>query len=51
MNILALSPHTDDAELGAGGTLARFAEEGHTVTVVAFSTGNRQTGAQNGIRA
>ena len=45
MNILALSPHTDDAELGAGGTLARFVEEGHTVVVVAFSTGNGQTGA------
>lgn len=45
MNILALSPHTDDCELGAGGTLARFAEEGHTVTVVAFSTGNPVDGS------
>jgi LmbE family N-acetylglucosaminyl deacetylase len=40
MNILALSPHTDDAELGAGGTLARYVEEGHTVVVVAFGTGD-----------
>ena len=43
--ILALSPHTDDAELGAGASLARFVEEGHTVVVVAFSTGNGKTGA------
>ena len=45
MNILALSPHTDDAELGAGASLARFVEECHTVSVVAFSTGNDKTGA------
>lgn len=36
--ILALSPHTDDSELGCGGTLARFAEAGCTVHVAAFST-------------
>lgn len=45
MNILALSPHTDDVELGAGGALARYVEEGHTVTVVAFSTGNPVDGS------
>lgn len=45
MNILALSPHTDDAELGAGGTLARFVEEGHAVAVAALSTGNSETGS------
>lgn len=45
MNILALSPHTDDAELGAGGFLARSVERGDNVTVVAFSTGNPETGA------
>jgi LmbE family N-acetylglucosaminyl deacetylase len=37
-NVLVLAPHTDDAELGCGGTIARFIEEGATVTVVAFST-------------
>lgn len=36
--VLALSPHTDDAELGCGGTLARLLEEGATVYVAAFST-------------
>ncbi len=35
--VLALSPHTDDAELGAGGTLAKLVEEGSEVTVFAFS--------------
>ena len=37
-NILVLAPHTDDAELGCGGTMARFLEEGAIVTVAAFST-------------
>lgn len=36
--VLALAPHTDDAELGCGGTLARLLEEGASVHVVAFST-------------
>ena len=27
-NVLVLSPHTDDGELAAGGTMARFIEEG-----------------------
>lgn len=35
--ILALSPHPDDAELGAGGTIARFIEEGKKVYFIAFS--------------
>lgn len=36
--ILVLAPHTDDAELGCGGTMARFLEEGNEIYVVAFST-------------
>ena len=36
--ILVLAPHTDDAELGCGGTLARFLAEGKEVFVAAFST-------------
>jgi LmbE family N-acetylglucosaminyl deacetylase len=35
---LVLAPHTDDAELGCGGTIARLCEEGVTVHVAAFST-------------
>lgn len=37
-NILVLAPHTDDGELGAGGTIAKFIEKGSKVTYVAFST-------------
>lgn len=35
---LFLAPHTDDVELGCGGTLARVIEEGGEAHVVAFST-------------
>lgn len=35
--ILVLSPHTDDAELGAGGTIARLVEEKKDIFYVAFS--------------
>lgn len=34
---LFLAPHTDDCELGCGGTIAKFVEEGKTVHVAAFS--------------
>lgn len=36
-SILVLAPHTDDGELGAGGTIAKFIENGAEVTYVAFS--------------
>ena len=36
--ILVLAPHTDDAELGCGGTVARFHSEGREIYVAAFST-------------
>ncbi len=36
--ILVLAPHTDDAELGCGGSIARLIEEGSEVIVAAFST-------------
>lgn len=35
--ILALSPHTDDVELGAGGTIVKWIEESKEVFYVAFS--------------
>jgi LmbE family N-acetylglucosaminyl deacetylase len=35
--VLILAPHTDDGELGCGGTISRFIEEGHDVYYVAFS--------------
>ena len=35
---LVLAPHTDDAKLGCGGTIARFLEEGVELRVAACST-------------
>src|SRR5688572_25914946 len=35
---LILSPHTDDAELGCGATIARMLEDGTKVHVAVFST-------------
>jgi len=37
MKILALCAHTDDAEIGCGGSLNRYIHEGHDVHCVAFS--------------
>ena len=34
---LVLSPHTDDAELGCGGTIAKMIEEGWAVHIIYFS--------------
>ncbi len=36
--VLVLAPHTDDAELGCGGTIARLLQSGANVFVAAFST-------------
>jgi len=36
--VLVLAPHTDDAELGCGGTIARLLRNGTSVYVAAFST-------------
>lgn len=36
--LLVLAPHTDDAELGCGGAIARFLEEGLDIHIAAFST-------------
>ena len=35
--VLVLAPHTDDGEIGCGGTIARFVEEGQEVHYLAFS--------------
>ena len=37
MKILALSPHTDDVELGCGGSIVKWIEKGDKVRVVCFS--------------
>ena len=36
--VLVLAPHTDDGELGCGGTVARLLEEGSQVWFAVFST-------------
>ena len=41
MKVLAVAAHPDDLELLCGGTLARFAAEGHTVTMCHVSRGDR----------
>ncbi|OLS21590.1 MAG: Diacetylchitobiose deacetylase [Candidatus Heimdallarchaeota archaeon LC_2] len=41
MRVLVLAPHTDDGELGAGGTIARLVEEGHDVYYYAFSSADK----------
>ena len=37
-NVFVLAPHTDDGELGAGGTIAKLIEAGASVFYLAFST-------------
>ncbi|NHJ03060.1 MAG: PIG-L family deacetylase [Candidatus Heimdallarchaeota archaeon] len=36
-NILVLSPHTDDGELGCGGTIHKFHKKGSHIRFIAFS--------------
>ena len=36
--ILILAPHTDDGELGCGGTISKLIDEGNEIFYVAFST-------------
>lgn len=36
-NILVLAPHTDDGELGCGGSIVKWLETGNRVTYAAFS--------------
>jgi len=38
MRIVILSPHTDDAELGCGGSIIKFLGDGHEICWVVFST-------------
>src|SRR5258708_5851244 len=39
--VLVLAPHTDDGELGCGGSISKFIEEGKDVYYVAFSIATR----------
>ena len=44
--VLALAPHTDDAEFGCGGTIARFIAAGTEVFQVAFSSADASVPAE-----
>jgi len=39
MNILCLGPHPDDLEIGAAGTLIKYAEAGHSVYLMIMTKG------------
>ena len=41
MKVLVLSPHTDDVELGAGGTLSKLMENGWDTYWMVFSTAEK----------
>jgi LmbE family N-acetylglucosaminyl deacetylase len=41
--ILVVTPHPDDAEGGAGGTIAKFAKEGKKVVLVVCTNGDKGT--------
>lgn len=45
--VMILAPHTDDGEIGCGGTIAKLVEEGKDVFYVAFSIA-RTSAVQNG---
>jgi LmbE family N-acetylglucosaminyl deacetylase len=38
VKVLVLSPHTDDAELGCGGSIIKFSEDGDEIFWVVFSS-------------
>jgi len=40
-SVLIISPHTDDGELGCGGTIAKFVEEKKEVNLIALSTAQK----------
>jgi LmbE family N-acetylglucosaminyl deacetylase len=43
--VFILAPHTDDGELGCGGTIARFVDEGYDIYYIAFSSARRSVPA------
>ena len=51
MNILVVGPHPDDQELGMGGSIARFAEQGHRVLLLDLTNGEPTPHGSPEIRA
>jgi bacillithiol biosynthesis deacetylase BshB1 len=50
-NILVVGPHPDDQELGMGGTIAKFANEGHNVLLLDMTSGEPTPHGSPEIRA
>jgi bacillithiol biosynthesis deacetylase BshB1 len=50
-NILVVGPHPDDQELGMGGTIAKFANEGHEVLLLDMTSGEPTPHGSPEIRA
>jgi LmbE family N-acetylglucosaminyl deacetylase len=48
MNILAIGPHPDDIEIGCGGTLIKYAQAGHAVSLFVLTDGSY--GAEPSVR-
>ena len=42
MNIIAFSPHPDDAEVLMGGTIAKYIQKGHDVLIVVVTIPNQE---------
>ena len=40
MNILAIGPHPDDIEFGCGGTLIKYSQAGHAVSLMILTDGS-----------
>ena len=50
-NILVVGPHPDDQEIGMGGTIAKFANEGHNVLLLDMTSGEPTPHGSPEIRA
>ena len=44
MNVLVLAAHPDDETLGAGATIAKLADQGHSVKLLTFTDGEGARG-------
>ena len=42
-HVLVITPHPDDAESGAGGTISKWSNQGAIITLVVCTNGNKGT--------
>lgn len=47
MKVLVFAPHNDDEVLGVGGTIAKYAEEGHEVIICEVTSGKDKIRLEN----